>query len=87
MCLDTSYLTQLGPQAIPAIDRLLGSADGRAADWAVWMARTRGDLAIAHRKRMQDWRAWTFRDRRLMRYLDQHPAIIPSEGQDGHLER
>lgn len=85
LCLDTWYLTQLGPQAIPAIDRLLGTPDGRAANWAVWMARTRGDLAAAHALRMQDWRAWTFRDWRLMRYLDQHPAIIRAEGQGGDL--
>jgi hypothetical protein len=85
LCLDTWYLTQLGPQAIPAIDRLLATPDGRAANWAIWMARTRGDLAAAHALRMQDWRAWTFRDWRLMRYLDQHPAIIRAEGQGGNL--
>jgi hypothetical protein len=30
---------------------------------------TRNQLAAAQEQRMQDWRAWTFRDWRLDRYL------------------
>lgn len=65
---DAYYALSLGPQAIPAHDRyrvviqpaLSGSAylrDGLAAD---------------HARKMSDWRAWTFRDWRLQRYLREH---------------
>lgn len=86
LLLDTWYLTQLGPQAIPAIDRLLTTPDGRRANWAIWMGRTREDLAVAHAEQMKDWRAWTFRKWRLTRYLDQHPAIIVDDGLGGQPE-
>lgn len=76
--LDTYYLTQLGPEAIPAIDRLLAAGD---TAWPIWISEKREEMAAAHLQHMQDWRSWTFRGWRLMRYLDQHPAMIGSEGQ------
>ena len=76
--LDTYYLTQLGPEAIPAIDHLLAAGD---TAWPIWISEKREEMAAAHLQHMQDWRSWTFRGWRLMRYLDQHPAMIGSEGQ------
>ncbi len=76
--LDTYYLTRLGPQAIPAIDRLLAAGD---TAWPTWILEKRDEMAAAHLQHMQDWRGWTFRGWRLMRYLDQHAAMIGSEGQ------
>jgi Domain of unknown function (DUF4153) len=65
--LDLAYLVDLGPEAIPAMDRYLASVpQGNATRMLLaW----RNQLATAALKRMEDWRAWTFRDRRLERYL------------------
>lgn len=68
--LDTWYLAGLGPQAIPAIDRLLAEDRSDPAGEAPCLALARMDLAAVHAAHMQDWRAWTFRGWRLMRYLE-----------------
>ncbi len=62
--LDKEYLLSLGPQAIPAIDRVgwrpyYGSSDGGRQYWAV--------RAIAA---LDDWRSLDLRTWRLQRYLD-----------------
>jgi hypothetical protein len=65
--LDTCYLLDLGPQAIPAIDAYvahLGPVRARE------LVDARDRLAVAHRVRMTDWRAWSYDDWQLMRYLD-----------------
>ena len=68
---DLGYALSLGPDAIPAVDRYIavgsGPALGRARDWRLW-------AAAEHRQAMADWRAWTFRDWRLARYLAERPA-------------
>jgi hypothetical protein len=64
--LDLSYIASLGPQAIPAMDRYV--AQGGTIPPKLLPA-TRNQLAAAQEQRMQDWRAWTFRDWRLDRYL------------------
>ncbi|MCO5070667.1 MAG: DUF4173 domain-containing protein [Rhizobiaceae bacterium] len=79
--LDFGYIAGLGAGALPAIDRLLASPAGRDAGWAHWLAGRREEIAAAHLSRMQDWRAWTFRNWRLMRYLHQHAATLQSDGQ------
>jgi hypothetical protein len=64
--LDTEYLVGLGPQAIPALDRFLAFPEHRAVSTA---QLTRGELAVSHRLRAQDWRSWTYRNWQLTRYL------------------
>ncbi|KAB1072348.1 DUF4153 domain-containing protein [Methylobacterium planeticum] len=68
---DVQYAMSFGPQAIPAIDRYLagptGPLDRRVASW-------RSSSAAQHAAAMTAWRAWTFRDWRLQRYLAQHQA-------------
>jgi hypothetical protein len=64
--IDRQYLVSLGPAAIPAIDRLNASLP-EVVDWTGGKARC---LAKRHINRMQEWRAWTFRGERLLRYLE-----------------
>jgi hypothetical protein len=70
--LDLGYLGSLGAQAIPAMDVILHEGPSPAT---VGLARTRESLALAHRTRMRDWRAWGFRDWRLKRYLKAQAAL------------
>jgi len=87
--LDLAYLVSLGPQAIPAIDRYLAQEIGateEATTYRVpmraerhrlgWSRRVMAEAEIAAR---QDWRAWTFRDERLWRYLQRKPEAPGSE--------
>lgn len=78
--LDTCYLAGLGPQAIPAIDRLLAEDRSSLAAEATYLARARAELGAVHAEYMQDWRAWTFRGRRLMRYLENPPIHERGDG-------
>jgi hypothetical protein len=62
---DINYLFQLGPQALPAIDRaiaLRGSDPNLVSRRNCLVERHRGDVA--------SWRAWGFRSWRLQRTLD-----------------
>jgi hypothetical protein len=83
---DMPYLVSLGPASIPAIDRVillesdpspaysskyLGADSGARKSWLI---RQRDRLALNHHRSISDWRAWTFRDWRLSRYLAAHPA-------------
>lgn len=63
--LDLHYLVSLGPQAIPALDRY---AQIRK-DVPQLAVRAAEDLVVEHRLRMEDWRAWTYQDWQLARYL------------------
>jgi Domain of unknown function (DUF4153) len=67
---DVAYLCGLGPAALPAIDALAAKAnvDGRPAPGDLLGCRSH--LAMILRRRINDWRAWTFRRYRLLRYLD-----------------
>lgn len=67
---DLPYAMSLGSAAIPAVDRVLIDYDGPLKERArLWRWRLATDL----RQRMGDWRAWTFRDQRLLDYLTAHP--------------
>ena len=66
--LDWEYLASLGPHAIPAMD-----AYPRESAWT----RERNQLADGFMRQTSDWRAWTYRDHRLKRYLDQREAAAP----------
>jgi hypothetical protein len=63
--IDTNYLSQLGPQALPAIERTLPI---RAFD--TFLVSRRDSLVEEQRKDMASWRSWGFRSWRLQRYLD-----------------
>lgn len=68
--LDTDYLVGLGPQAIPAFDRYQAQIEQKPFGMkSVRFIGQRDSLATAHETMMQDWRAWTYRDWRLARYL------------------
>ena len=62
--IDMNYLLQLGPQALPAIDKALRL---RATD--PFLAARRDGLADDQARRMASWRAWGFRSWRLQRYM------------------
>jgi len=62
--IDMTYLFQLGPQALPAIDKALRL---RAPD--LLLAARRDRAADDQAKRMASWRAWGFRSWRLQRYM------------------
>jgi hypothetical protein len=64
--LDTHYLYELGPQALPALDRarLLPLVTIRACGRDRLMAEQAADMA--------SWRSWGFRSWRLQRWLDSH---------------
>ena len=89
--IDFAYLWALGPGIIPAIDRYAPriAAVGNAPSQVKWgwsqgkVASYRDGLAGRHRAAQIDWRAWSFRDWRLSRYLASVPqapfkAILPS---------
>lgn len=65
--MDLAYLADLGPQAVPAMDRYLASVPQGNTTRTLLAWRNR--LAAATLERMDNWRAWTFRDWRLERYL------------------
>jgi hypothetical protein len=79
--LDWLYLRELGPQIIPVVDSYMRR---RWADFASGNAKLTGELwstaktwrqseADKHLFRMQDWRAWTYRDHQLASYLRSNP--------------
>lgn len=71
--LDAWYLAELGPQAVPVLDRYL---DRRGADAPACLVAKRARLAREHSEAMRDWRAWTYRDWRLERYLERRRGAI-----------
>jgi hypothetical protein len=64
--LDIHYLLRLGPQALPALDTFLASQPVVQPHLG---GNARFRSAQSHLVRMQDWRAWTYRDWQLERYL------------------
>jgi hypothetical protein len=78
--LDAQYLLSLGPQAVPAIDRFISQSKSQLqvpcfignqvppATMSCMLVR-RSQIAVIHEAMMRDWRAWSYRDWRLARYL------------------
>jgi Domain of unknown function (DUF4173) len=66
--IDTYYLANLGPHALPAIDKAI-ALRGYDPD----LVRRRDWLVQQHRMEMASWRAWGFRNWRLLRALDADP--------------
>lgn len=75
--LDAWYVRSLGPGAFPAMDRFLDH-QSRAANDAVFreLAERRGNDEDWYRTVQQNWRAWSFRDWRLLRYLDSKGSLV-----------
>lgn len=63
--LDVHYLLSLGPQVIPALDRYVRSRPEVPAFVNLGIS----DLSFKHRTAMEDWRAWSYQDWELARYL------------------
>jgi hypothetical protein len=78
--LDAWYLRSLGPGAFPALDRFFDHQGKTPAVGAVQeLARLRDVDEGWYRAAQQNWRAWSFRDWRLLGYLDTRgPFVIPS---------
>jgi hypothetical protein len=77
--LDTNYLFDLGPQAIPAIDHYIAHRQSETPDPRAEQVRThlnyrRSMLANAYLLRLTDWRALSYRDWQLVRYLENKRA-------------
>jgi hypothetical protein len=72
--LDAGYLYNLGPQALPALDRaiLLPGVNLAPCDRHRLLAALAADMA--------SWRSWGFRSWRLQRWLDKHPDQPSSAG-------
>ncbi|TPL94189.1 DUF4173 domain-containing protein [Mesorhizobium sp. B2-3-12] len=77
--LDAWYLRSLGPEAFPALDRFLDHQGSTADAGAVAeFARLRGVDEGWYRHLQENWRSWSFRDWRLLRYLDsRRPLVLP----------
>jgi Domain of unknown function (DUF4173) len=72
---DTNYLFELGPQALPALDRacVLPGVEARITCDRQWLLKQKAaDMA--------SWRSWGFRSWRLQRWLDSHPYMASSAG-------
>ena len=74
--IDLAYLQELGPEALPAMDRLLAAAS--------LSAETRQNAGVIHRRleqrldqRLDDWRGWTLRHHWLSRAIVAHDAEVP----------
>lgn len=75
--LDLNYLLSLGPQVIPAIDRFIALRPNQVAPDVV---ECRNERAAKHLARMTDWRAWSYRDWQLARYLRENPRAANPRG-------
>lgn len=79
--LDAWYLRSLGPGAFPALDRFFEHQGKTAAanDPVLrQLAGLRGSDEGWYRILQQNWRSWSFRDWRLLRYLDTRgPFVVP----------
>jgi hypothetical protein len=73
--LDVAYLSSLGPQAIPALDRFLRQ-QRELYSWPLEVKQRR-TLATDHLDRMRDWRGWTYRNRQIEQYLNREPDSRP----------
>jgi len=70
--LDLSYMSDLGPAAIPALDDYLASASFASDEQRRSFRLLRSELA-ERATAAGDWREWTWREDRLVNYLRAHP--------------
>jgi hypothetical protein len=80
--LDLYYTSDLGIAAIPALDEYLATATHATEDQKRQFSILRGELAARLTRydetgalyyRANDWREWTWREERMVNYLQQHP--------------
>lgn len=64
--LDVEYLRDLGPSALPALDRYIAAIPAN-------VRHIRDELAQEALSPTADWRSWTFRRERQRQYAAQHP--------------
>ncbi|MFM1816257.1 MAG: hypothetical protein RLZ98_2952 [Pseudomonadota bacterium] len=77
--LDYRYLVSLGPEAIPAMDRIV--AEATTMQRANWLAvRSRCSLTRSVERQLSDWRGWTWRAARLGDYLAKAPRAAWCQG-------
>ncbi|MBR0776317.1 DUF4173 domain-containing protein [Bradyrhizobium diazoefficiens] len=76
LSIDINYLTQLGPQALPAIEQVISLRPDMV--YIVGLAEARDRLVETQRLDMA-WRAWGFRSWRLQRRLDAQSTSQPSQ--------
>jgi hypothetical protein len=74
IALDGWYTRELGPQAFPAIDEFLAGRDVLTNQALGYLAEARANDEEYFRRMQMNWRSWSFRDWRLMRYLDERTA-------------
>jgi len=79
---DVVYVHSLGPAAFPALDRLIAQQSNTVAAGEIpyrQLVAVQKSEKIRYRAGQQNWRAWSFRDWRLLAYLDRTgPFVIPS---------
>lgn len=83
--LDFWYLRSLGPSARPALDRFLEQqARTNAASVSPYreLARLLGRDEARYREAQENWRAWSFRDWRLLRTLDTSISFVVPQGSE-----
>ncbi|MBH5403096.1 DUF4173 domain-containing protein [Bradyrhizobium sp. CNPSo 4010] len=71
--IDANYLLTLGPQALPAIDKVIALRGGDSC-----LAGRRDRLVESQRQDLA-WRSWGFRSWRLQRWLDAQAKIQPGD--------
>ena len=78
--LDITYLRELGPSAIPALDHYL-HAEASSGRQGIDARLARSQLADDFAQRQRDWRSWSFRDARMANYLlpDANGCILARE--------
>ncbi|BCG77421.1 DUF4153 domain-containing protein [Mesorhizobium sp. 113-3-3] len=75
--LDAWYVRSLGPGAFPALDRFFDHQDRTAAAGAVReLEGLRASDEDWYRTVQRNWRAWSFRDWRLLAYLDSKGSLV-----------
>ena len=74
--LDIAYIRSLGPAGLPALDRLSQHKSEIFLSYSRDI--TDADVETCYRAEQKNWRRWSFRDWRLLRYLDARgPLLIP----------
>ena len=83
--LDIAYVHSLGPAAFPALDRLIERQNPTfTMDEVMYrqLAAVQKSDKTRYRSAQQNWRAWSFRDWRLVRVLDNRgPLVLPPPAQ------
>ena len=74
--LDIAYIRSLGPAGLPALDRLSQHKSEIFLSYSRDI--TDAEVETCYRAEQKNWRRWSFRDWRLLRYLDARgPLLIP----------